>query len=64
MPFLLDDVILNFLPIILLYGEQYLKIYKFPILMKATLVLYPKLVKVVNKGNVGIVVIGIMTKDA
>jgi multifunctional beta-oxidation protein len=48
----------------LLHGEQYLEIRKFPIPTDATLVSYPKLVEVVDKGAAGIVVTGTVTKDA
>ena len=63
-PFSMDEVLPNFSPMMLLHGEQYLEIRKFPIPTAATTVSYPKLVEVVDKGNAGIVVTGTVTKDA
>ncbi|KAF2805659.1 multifunctional beta-oxidation protein-like protein [Mytilinidion resinicola] len=63
-PFSLDDIVPNFSPMMLLHGEQYLEIRKFPIPTEATLISYPKLVEVVDKGAAGIVVTGTLTKDA
>ncbi|KAK8210193.1 bifunctional hydroxyacyl-CoA dehydrogenase/enoyl-CoA hydratase fox2 [Zalaria obscura] len=62
-PFSMSDVVPNFSPMMLLHGEQYLEIRSFPIPTAATLVSYPKLVEVVDKGNAGIVVTGSTTKD-
>ncbi|KIW91758.1 peroxisomal hydratase-dehydrogenase-epimerase [Cladophialophora bantiana CBS 173.52] len=63
-PFSMDEVLPNFSPMMLLHGEQYLEIRKFPIPTAAKLVSYPHLVEVVDKGNAGIVVTGTVTKDA
>ncbi|KAL2356608.1 peroxisomal hydratase-dehydrogenase-epimerase [Cryomyces antarcticus] len=63
-PFSIGDVVPNFSPMMLLHGEQYLEIRKFPIPTEAKLVSYPKLIEVVDKGNAGIVVTGTTTKDA
>ncbi|OCK86022.1 NAD(P)-binding protein [Lepidopterella palustris CBS 459.81] len=63
-PFTLGDIVPNFSPMMLLHGEQYLEIRKFPIPTEATLVSYPKLIEVIDKGNAGIVVTGSVTKDA
>lgn len=63
-PFSMDDVVPNFSPMMLLHGEQYLEIRKFPIPTAAKTVSYPKLIEVVDKGNAGIVVTGTVTKDA
>ncbi|KAJ9606903.1 bifunctional hydroxyacyl-CoA dehydrogenase/enoyl-CoA hydratase fox2 [Cladophialophora chaetospira] len=63
-PFSMDEVLPNFSPMMLLHGEQYLEIRKFPIPTAAKLVSYPKLVEVVDKGNAGIIVTGTVTKDA
>jgi len=60
----MDEIVPNFSPMMLLHGEQYLEIRKFPIPTSAKTVSYPKLVEVVDKGNAGIVVTGITTKDA
>ncbi|KAF2152090.1 peroxisomal multifunctional beta-oxidation protein [Myriangium duriaei CBS 260.36] len=62
-PFSFGDVLPNFSPMMLLHGEQYLEIRQFPIPTEATLVSYPKLVEVVDKGNAGIIVTGSTTKD-
>lgn len=48
----------------LLHGDQYLEIRKFPIPTEAKLVAVPKLVEVVDKGAAGLVVYGSVTKDA
>ncbi|EXJ58150.1 peroxisomal hydratase-dehydrogenase-epimerase [Cladophialophora yegresii CBS 114405] len=63
-PFSMDEVLPNFSPMMLLHGEQYLEIRKYPIPTAAKLVSYPKLVEVVDKGKAGIVVTGTVTKDA
>ncbi len=63
-PFNMDDILPNFSPMMLLHGEQYLEIRKFPIPTNAKLVSYPKLVEVVDKGNAAIMVSGTTTKDA
>ncbi|KZF25405.1 NAD(P)-binding protein [Xylona heveae TC161] len=58
-----DDIVPNFSPMMLLHGEQFLEIRKFPIPTSASLVSYAKLVDVIDKGNAAIVVSGITTKD-
>ncbi|KAL8904339.1 MAG: hypothetical protein Q9171_007079 [Xanthocarpia ochracea] len=63
-PYSMDDILPNFSPMMLLHGEQYLEIRKYPIPTGAKLVSYPKLVEVVDKGNAAIVVSGSTTKDA
>jgi multifunctional beta-oxidation protein len=63
-PYNMADIVPNFSPMMLLHGEQYLEIRKFPIPTEANLVSYPKLVEVVDKGAAGIVVQGTVTKDA
>ncbi|KAF2636802.1 peroxisomal multifunctional enzyme type 2 [Massarina eburnea CBS 473.64] len=63
-PFSFNDIVPNFSPMMLLHGEQYLEIRKFPIPTEAKLVSYPSLVEVVDKGAAGIVVTGTTTKDA
>ncbi|KAI9709879.1 MAG: bifunctional hydroxyacyl-CoA dehydrogenase/enoyl-CoA hydratase fox2 [Candelaria pacifica] len=60
----LSDVVPNFSPMMLLHGEQYLEIRKFPIPTSAKLVSYPKLIEVIDKGNAAIVMSGTTTKDA
>lgn len=59
----MDEVVPNFNMKMLLHGEQYLEIRQFPIPTEATLVSYPKLVEVIDKGNAGLVVTGSTTKD-
>lgn len=63
-PYSMNDIVPNFSPMMLLHGEQYLEIRKFPIPTEAKLVSYPQLVEVVDKGAAGIVVSGTTTKDA
>jgi len=63
-PWNIDEILPNFNPTMLLHGEQYLEIRKFPIPTAATLVSYPKLVEVVDKGKSAIMVSGSTTKDA
>lgn len=62
-PFSIGDIVANFSPMMLLHGEQYLEIRSFPIPTEATLVAYPKLVEVQDKGNAAVVVTGSTTKD-
>src|SRR5271156_292685 len=63
-PFSMGEIVPNFSPMMLLHGEQYLEIRKFPIPTAAKTVSYPKLIEVIDKGNAGIVVTGTVTKDA
>ena len=63
-PWNMDEILPNFNPTMLLHGEQYLEIRKFPLPISAKLVSYPKLVEVVDKGKSAIVVSGTTTKDA
>lgn len=63
-PYSLGEILPNFSPMMLLHGEQYLEIRKFPIPIGGKLVSYPKLVEVVDKGNAAIVISGNTTKDA
>lgn len=59
----MSEILPNFSPMMLLHGEQYLEIRKFPIPTSATLVSYPKLVEVIDKGKSAILVSGTTTKD-
>lgn len=59
----MNEILPNFSPMMLLHGEQYLEIRKFPIPTAATLVSYPKLIEVVDKGKSAIIVSGTTTKD-
>ena len=63
-PWNMDEILPNFNPTMLLHGEQFLEIRKFPIPTASTLVSFPKLVEVVDKGKSAIVVQGATTKDA
>ena len=63
-PWSLDQIVPNFSPMMLLHGEQFLEIRKYPIPTAATLITYPKLVEVVDKGKSAIVVTGSVTKNA
>ncbi|KAI5308498.1 bifunctional hydroxyacyl-CoA dehydrogenase/enoyl-CoA hydratase fox2, partial [Ascosphaera atra] len=63
-PFNLDDVVKNFSPMMLLHGEQYLEVHKYPIPTASETLTYPKLIDVVDKGNAAIVITGFDTKDA
>ncbi|KAI9732565.1 MAG: bifunctional hydroxyacyl-CoA dehydrogenase/enoyl-CoA hydratase fox2 [Cirrosporium novae-zelandiae] len=63
-PFNMDDVMPNFSPMMLLHGEQYLEIRKFPIPTSGKLISYPKLIEVVDKGAAAILSSGSTTKDA
>lgn len=63
-PFSMDDVLPNFSPMMLLHGEHYLEIRKYPIPISGKLVSYAELVEVIDKGNAAIVVTGTTTKLA
>ena len=63
-PWNMDDVMPNFSPMMLLHGEQYLEIRKFPIPTSGRVVSRPKLIEVIDKGNAAILVSGTTTKDA
>ena len=64
LPFNFSDIVPNFSPMMILHGEQYLEIRKFPIPTQSETVSYPKLVEVIDKGAAAVVVTGITTKDA
>lgn len=63
-PWNMGDIVPNFSPMMLLHGEQYLEIRKYPIPTEAKTVSYPKLIDVIDKGNAAIVVVGYTTKNA
>ncbi|KAK6337706.1 bifunctional hydroxyacyl-CoA dehydrogenase/enoyl-CoA hydratase fox2 [Orbilia brochopaga] len=63
-PYNLDDIVPNFSPMMLLHGEQYLEVRKYPIPTSGKLISYPKLVEVIDKGAAAVVVTGVTTKDA
>ncbi|KPM34963.1 Peroxisomal hydratase-dehydrogenase-epimerase [Neonectria ditissima] len=54
MPFDYDSIVPNFSPMMLLHGEQYLEIRKFPIPTSARLVSRGRLLEVVDKGTAAI----------
>ena len=64
MPWNVDELMPNFSPMMLLHGEQYLEIRKFPIPTSAKLVSYPRLVEVLDKGKSAVMVSGSTTKLA
>ena len=59
----MDSLVPNFNPMMLLHGEQYLEIKQYPIPTSATLVTYPKLIEVVDKGAAAVVKTGSTTVD-
>ena len=63
-PFDYSGILPNFSPMMLLHGEQYLEIRKFPIPTEARLISYPRLVEVVDKGSAAVVIYGTRTVDA
>ena len=63
-PWNFDDIVKNFSPMMLLHGEQYMEVRKYPIPTAASTITYPKLIDVVDKGNAAIVIAGYTTKDA
>ncbi|ETS83331.1 Peroxisomal hydratase-dehydrogenase-epimerase [Pestalotiopsis fici W106-1] len=63
-PFSMDEVVPNFNPMMLLHGEQYLEIKKYPIPTSATTKNYSKLIEVVDKGSAAILKSGVSTVNA
>ncbi|KAL2367553.1 bifunctional hydroxyacyl-CoA dehydrogenase/enoyl-CoA hydratase fox2 [Blastomyces gilchristii] len=63
-PWDVADIVSNYSPMMLLHGEQYLEIRKFPIPTAAKTINVPSLIDVVDKGNAALVVTGFTTKDA
>ena len=63
-PFSFADIVPNFSPTMLLHGEQYLEVRKWPIPTAAKLVSHARLLEVVDKGNAAIVRTGVDTVDA
>ncbi|KAF7547554.1 hypothetical protein G7Z17_g7648 [Cylindrodendrum hubeiense] len=64
MPFEFDDIVPNFSPMMLLHGEQYLEVRKFPVPTGAKLVSRGRLLEVVDKGSAAIAKTGVTTVDA
>lgn len=63
-PYNMEDIVKNFSPMMLLHGEQYMEVRKWPIPTAANTLTYPKLIDVIDKGNAALVVAGYTTKDA
>jgi len=63
-PFNMANIVPNFNPMMLLHGEQYLEVLKYPIPTSGKVVCEPKLVDVMDKGAAGVIVTGTTTKDA
>ena len=63
-PYSLDDIVPNFSPMMLLHGEQFLEVKKYPIPTSGRLVSKAKLLEVVDKGNAAIVKSGVTTVNA
>lgn len=63
-PFSMEEILPDYSPMMLLHGEQYLEIRKYPIPTAATLISYPQLVEVIDKGNAAVLVTGTTTKIA
>ncbi|KAI0014460.1 NAD(P)-binding protein [Xylariaceae sp. FL0662B] len=63
-PFSIDELVPNFSPMMLLHGEQYLEIKKYPIPTAAKTKNYAKLIEVVDKGSAAILKSGVRTVNA
>ncbi|KAI8956255.1 hypothetical protein F4801DRAFT_7998 [Xylaria longipes] len=64
MPFNFDELVPNFSPMMLLHGEQYLEVKKYPIPTAARTKNYGKLIEVVDKGSAAILKSGVTTVNA
>jgi len=64
MPFSFDNIVPNFNPMMLLHGEQFLQIHRYPIPTSGTLTSYPRLLEVADKGAAAVVIVRTETKDA
>jgi multifunctional beta-oxidation protein len=62
-PFSFDEILPKFNPMMLLHGEQFLEIKKYPIPTSGTLTSYPSLLEVADKGSAAVVVTRTETKD-
>lgn len=61
MPFDYDAIVPNFSPMMLLHGEQYLEVRKYPLPTAARLSSKAKLLEVVDKGSAAIAKTGVTT---
>ncbi|KAL7933620.1 NAD(P)-binding protein [Trichoderma chlorosporum] len=64
MPFDYDAIVPNFSPMMLLHGEQFLEVRKFPLPTAGRLLSRGKLLEVIDKGSASIVKTGITTVNA
>ncbi|KAK0701656.1 hypothetical protein B0T26DRAFT_734163 [Lasiosphaeria miniovina] len=64
LPYSLEELVPNFNPMMLLHGEQYLEVKKYPIPTSGRLISKGKLLEVVDKGNAAVVKSGITTTNA
>ncbi|RYP80961.1 hypothetical protein DL770_006037 [Monosporascus sp. CRB-9-2] len=64
MPFSFDEVVPNFSPAMLLHGEQYLEVRRYPIPTAARTKNYGRLIEVVDKGSAAVLRSGVTTVDA
>jgi multifunctional beta-oxidation protein len=64
MPYSFDEIVPNFSPMMLLHGEQYLEVRKYPIPTSARLISKARLLEVVDKGNAAIVKSSVTTVNA
>jgi len=64
LPYNMEDVVPNFSPMMLLHGEQYLEVRKYPIPTSARLISRGKLLEVVDKGSAAVLKNGITTVNA
>ncbi|PUU76182.1 hypothetical protein B9Z19DRAFT_1102499 [Tuber borchii] len=63
-PFSYDEIVPKFNPMMLLHGEQFLEIKKYPIPTSETLTSHPVLLEVVDKGSAAVVVTRTETRDS
>ncbi|KAK3994888.1 hypothetical protein QBC44DRAFT_321433 [Cladorrhinum sp. PSN332] len=63
-PYSFDELVPNFSPMMLLHGEQYLEVRKYPVPTAAKLISKGKLLEVVDKGNASIVKQAVTTTNA
>lgn len=64
LPYSMDELVPNFNPMMLLHGEQYLEVKKYPIPTAAKTKNYGKLIEVVDKGNAAVLKQGVSTVNA